>query len=353
MNFKVVSCQACMTAALVAFAPVSHADFLSDLFGSASKEPVVLPLSTAQILQDEVYAVDGKKISAWEVKEVKTKRKTSYQFVQVMGKESLPSTQIDAGSVVTSTGKVKLEKPIGVTFLKNGDVQLSYGLKKAPVIIDMELKAFDVSGQKIANYLKTKDGKESADAEKAGSATFPKGSIAYKAVTKFVNGEMVLPVRESFTNAKAPKDIVENFSSVPYCLSYEPRVGSNAYGITFNKAESKATSGKYTILPVRRDTIFCKPSGEPAVANGTWNLVKTARNTAVVLTIPSNVDPRDFGIKTHENGVAKVAFIAPGKGDHVFRPGRYYAKGSKLEGQNFLFNKVAALAVSNEIGSKF
>lgn len=350
MNLKVLTCQTGIAAALLAIAPVSHADFLSDLFGSSSKEPALLPLTTSQILQKEVFSIDGNKVSAWEVVAVSTKKGTRYNLVQKEGTGTLVGSQLDAGNVVTKNGKVKLDKAAGVTFLKNGDAQFTFGQPKTPVVIDIKLQAIDVSGQRISDYLKTRDGKESKEAERAGSAKFPEGSIAYKAITKFVNGEMVLPVNESFTNAKAAREIVENFKSVPYCLNYESRVDSHAYGIVFDPAAAKATAGTYQILPVRRDTIFCRPTGEKAVASGNWNVVTTNNSSAVVLTLPSNVDPRDCGIKIHENGIAKVAFIAPGKGDHVFRPGRYYAKGAELQGQNFLFNNVAAQAATKAIG---
>ncbi len=350
MNLKVLTCQASIAAAMLAVAPASHADFLSDLFGSSAKEPAVLPLTTSQILQKEVFSIDGCKVSAWEVAPVATKRGTRYNLVQKIGSQTLVGSQLDAGNIVTKNGKVRLDKAVGVTFLKNGNAQFTFGQPKTPVIIDLQLRAFDVSGQKIADYLKTRDGKEAKEAEMLGNAKFPEGSIAYKAVTKFVNGEMVLPVNESFTNAKAAKEVIENFKSVPYCLNYESRIDSHAYGIVFDPAAPKATAGTYQILPVRRDTIFCKPTGEKAVASGNWNVVSTPNSSAVVLTLPSNVDPRDCGIKTHENGIAKIAFIAPAKGDHVFRPGRYYAKGAEVQGQNYLFNNVAADAATKALG---
>ena len=350
MKFKVLTCQAGIAAAMLAVAPASHADFLSDLFGSSAKEPAVLPLTTSQILQKKfIRSMDVKSLLG-KLCQSPTKRGTRYNLVQKEGTGTLFGSQLDAGNVVTKNGKVALDKAAGVTFLKNGDAQFTFGHPKTPVIIDLNLRAIDVSGQKIADYLKTRDGKTSNDSEKVGNSKFPEGSIAYQAVTKFVNGEMVLPVNESFTNAKASREIIENFRTVPYCLNYESRMDSHAYGIVFDPSAPKATTGTYKILPVRRDTIFCKPTGEPAVASGNWNAVTTKNSSAVVLTLPSNVDPRDCGLKIHENGVAKIAFIAPAKGDHVFRPGRYYAKGAAVQGQNYLFNNVAADAATKALG---
>ena len=167
MKFKVLTCQAGIAAAMLAVAPASHADFLSDLFGSSAKEPAVLPLTTSQILQKEVYSIDGRKVSAWEVVPVSTKRGTRYNLVQKEGTGTLFGSQLDAGNVVTKNGKVALDKAAGVTFLKNGDAQFTFGHPKTPVIIDLNLRAIDVSGQKIADYLKTRDGKTSNEIGRA------------------------------------------------------------------------------------------------------------------------------------------------------------------------------------------
>ena len=116
MNLKVLTCQASIAAAMLAVAPASHADFLSDLFGSSAKEPAVLPLTTSQILQKEVFSIDGCKVSAWEVAPVATKRGTRYNLVQKIGSQTLVGSQLDAGNIVTKNGKVRLDKAVGVHF---------------------------------------------------------------------------------------------------------------------------------------------------------------------------------------------------------------------------------------------
>ncbi len=95
MKFKVLTCQAGIAAAMLAVAPASHADFLSDLFGSSAKEPAVLPLTTSQILQKEVYSIDGRKVSAWEVVPVSTKRAHAITW----SRKKVPALYLEANSM--------------------------------------------------------------------------------------------------------------------------------------------------------------------------------------------------------------------------------------------------------------
>ena len=55
-------------------------------------------------------------------------------------------------------------------------------------------------------------------------------------------------------------------------------------------------------------------------------------------------------LKIHENGLLRLPSLHRLKGDHVFRPGRYYAKGAAVQGQNYLFNNVAADAATKALG---
>ena len=76
-----------------------------------------------------------------------------------------------------------------------------------------------------------------------------------------------------------------------------------------------------------------------------WNVVNNGRSHAVVLTMPKEVTPAEYGIEEQESGVSKMAFVAPGKGDKIFRPGKFFAKGTTLESRRFFFNTTAAEAI--------
>ena len=113
----------------------------------------------------------------------------------------------------------------------------------------------------------------------------------------------------------------------------------------FDKADPKAVSGTFRVTPVKRETMFCTPTGEAPVATGKWNVVNNGRSHAVVLTMPKEVTPAEYGIEEQESGVSKMAFVAPGKGDKIFRPGTFFAKGTTLESRRFFFNTTAAEAI--------
>ncbi len=331
-------------ASLLSVAPLSHADFISDLFSSSSKNPVELNETTVKIFETSpVWLIDGKNTSSWTLK----KKGARYQLTRTKGPTSMVSTQLDAGAVARTAGKIPLLHANSVSVNKDGTLRLSYGNPKAPVLIDLQLKAYDVSGMKMADYLKNRQGNPSVESEKVGSATFPDGSIVYKPTLTFANAEMVLPVNENFTNAKSPKELVENFSSVPFCLR---RHGGHAYGIVFDKRSANAKSGTFEIKPVKTTTMFCTPTGEKAVATGNWNLVSTGNSQAVVLNMPNQVTPFEYYMEPQEKSVSKMAFVSPSKGDRVFRPGKYFAKNSSIEGQRYLFNHVAATAVMKATG---
>ena len=61
--------------------------------------------------------------------------------------------------------------------------------------------------------------------------------------------------------------------------------------------------------------------------------------------MPKEVTPAEYGIDSNESGVSKLAFIAPSKGDKIFRPGKFFAKGTTLESRRYFFNTTAAEAI--------
>ena len=258
-----------------------------------------------------VWVIDGKDTSAWSVVEGKKPRRGAAPLLlkQDRGDLGLIPAQTDAGYIATKTEKISLSYPTSVVFEKNGTALLKFGASKSPVQIGIKLRAFDVSGLKMSEFLKNRKGEPLAEAEKVGNEVFPAGSIAYKADTTFLNDEMVIPVNQNFTSASTSDELLKNFSSIPFCLK---RVSGHAYGIMFDKADPKAVSGTFRVTPVKRETMFCTPTGEAPVATGKWNVVNNGRSHAVVLTMPKEVTPAEYGIEEQESGVSKMAFVAPG-----------------------------------------
>lgn len=333
-----------ISAALSMTATAASAGFLDDLLGNTKKEIVQLNENTEKIALDKtLWSINDKTVSAWSV----VKKGKSYVLQQTKGEDNFLSPNFEGGKIVSESGKYSASTPASIVFVDKGQaMDLLFGTGKNPVRIQVQLQAYDVSGQKIADFLTDRTGEPYKLAEKVGSAKFPAGSKAYRTVSKFLNNQLVLPAKESFTNAKTTKDLIDNFSKVPFCLSYEQRPGSQAYGILFDASNAGKTSGSFKIMHVRRDTIFCRPTEEAPIVGGTWKYLNTTgKHGAVVLTMPDKVDPRDYGIKLTDKGIAQFAFVAPAKGDHVFRPGKFYKEGLKMESRYYLFNDVAMKAI--------
>lgn len=346
MRIKNLTVKGALALSLAGVAGLTQAGFLDELFTPApQKAPVPLNQTTEQILKaGKVWLIDGPDTSEWSLAEGKKPRKGPAPILlkQDQGTSTPLKAEIDVGYIARNTEKVSLEGPIYISFEKDGSAVLKYGPTKTPVAVELVLRPYDVSGLPMAQFLKDRKGAASAESQKVGQALFPAGSVAYKVNLKFLNGEMVVPVDEHFTSARSSQELIDNFSNVPFCLK---RVAGHAYGISFDPIKPKATEGSFQVVPVKSSSIFCQPSGEPAVAKGTWAAINTGNSHAVVLTLPKEVTAAELGIEPQDYGVSKFAFVAPAKGEKIFRPGRYYAKDTRLVSKRYFFNNTAAAAI--------
>lgn len=324
-------------------------DFIDRIIASDSqKAPTSRTISAKSVtLGKTLWSFDDNGASSFTVRSGKSKN--SYVLSQLRGSENPLTAQTGDANLVTQSGKHRLARPATVTFKDKGRVmELRYG-EKDPVRVEVTMKAVNVSGLKIRDFLKNKDGSQSILASSVGNKTFPAGSVAFIPTARVKDSLMLLPLRNSFTNAANKQELIENFSDVPFCLSHVRRDGAKAVGLVFDKSQRGKTSGTVAVTPVRNDTIFCKPSGKKPTARATWNYVRTAQHSAVVIRMPNNIDPRDYGLQPHEKGYAKFAFIAPSNGDRVFRPGKYITGGTVIQSKRYLFNDRAASAIKNAI----
>lgn len=327
----------------------ASADFIDRIISEdTQKSPSSRSVSAKAVTFGKtLWSFDDKGASSFTVKSGKSKN--SYVLNQLRGSENPLTAQTGDADLITQSGRHRLARPATVTFKdKERVMELQYG-KKEPVRVEVTLKAVDVVGLKIRDFLKQRDGSLSDLASSVGNKTFPAGSVAFIPTVRIKESLMLLPLRSSFTNAANKQELIENFSDVPFCLTYEKRNGAKAVGLVFDKSQRGKTAGTVTVIPVRNDTIFCKPSGEKPSYHASWNYVRTAQHSAVVIRMPDNIDPRDYGLKTHEKGYAKFAFIAPSNGDRVFRPGKYIAKGTVIQSKRYLFNERAASAIRSAL----
>ncbi len=198
-------------------------------------------------------------------------------------------------------------------------------------------------------FLRTPDNYLRQEAAKVGSAVFPKESVAYMVVARFIDDVLMLPARESFTGASSTGQFVGNFSKqIPYCLAYEDRKGAKPYAMLFKPGSVKKGCSR-AVCSAKTGTLFCDREGVKALDEGEWEEQTIAGTRAVVLSFPANVDPLDTGVTNVERESAKIAFIEPSKGTPGVRPGKLYQAGAKIYDYQYRFNKTAADAVRSAL----
>jgi len=229
----------------------------------------------------------------------------------------------------------------------DGSVHLMYNATH-PLRVSLTIKAYDVSGLAIGDFLRTAENYTRPEAAKAAGAKFPAGSIAYLADGRFVDDVLMLPRRESFTGAANVKQMVANFSKdTPFCLAYEDRDGARPYALHFRGTGVK---GRTELFAAKSGTMFCARASEQPLAEGTWEERVVGGTRAVVLSFGANVDPLDTGVTRLEREAALIAFIEPTKGSPGVRPGKLYRAGAPIVDHQYRFNSTAATAIQTALG---
>ncbi|MEP6608850.1 MAG: hypothetical protein ABJA83_09235 [Burkholderiaceae bacterium] len=258
-------------------------------------------------------------------------------------------SNIDAGNFVLNGERRPVGRPNFAIPAPDGTIYLIFS-GQHPLRVAVTLQAFDVSGLPMQPFLRTPDNYLKQEAAKVGGAVFPKDSVAYLVVARFIDDVLMLPARESFTGATSTVQFVGNFSKqIPYCLSYEDRKGAKPYAMFFKPGAAK--KGVVDLYPAKTGTLFCDREGAKAVDEGEWEERTISGTRAVVLSFPANVDPLDTGVTNVERESAKIAFIEPSKGAPGVRPGKLYQAGAKIYDYQYRFNKTAAEAVRSALGS--
>jgi hypothetical protein len=324
-----------------------------------SPEPVVVPGSrplatnTLDALRDDgIYYFNGPRLT-----QLKLAGAPKGQTWPVAETSSDPATasvanNLDVAHFVLNGERRAVGKPSSVTVADRGGATLLYSGAE-PLRVNLRLKAYDVSGLMMRDFLRTPTNYPKPEASKVGERRFPEGSVAYLAEVRFLEDVLMLPRRESFTGAKDTAQLVSNFSKdIPYCLSYDDRDGAKPYALHFRPASAGAKKGKLQVYPAKTGTLFCARAAEQVAGEGEWEEVNVGGTRAVVLSFAANVDPLDTGVTQVEREAAKVAFIEPTKGAPGVRPGKLYVQGNRVMDYQYRFNKAAADAISAALAAR-
>ncbi len=212
----------------------------------------------------------------------------------------------------------------------------------------VELKAYDVSEQSIASYLKLQNGKDTKLSEKVSRwAKFAPGSVAYEPVITSLRTELIVPQTNIFTGQKTVEGFVKAFSGkIPNCLRYEKRSGSQPYAIRFTNR--KGNTGKIEIFEAKRGKVFCEVDG-PKVADGSYKIQTINGTKVLALDFPKHIDRRDIGIHSSESGALDFAFIEVKKPHAQVLPGRILHAKRTFTDNQYRFNKTAAESIQNAL----
>lgn len=214
--------------------------------------------------------------------------------------------------------------------------------------LSVELKAYDVSEQSIAPYLKLQNGKDTKLSEKVSRwAKFAPGSIAYEPIITSLRTELIVPQTNIFTGQKTVEGFVKAFSGkIPNCLRYEKRSGSQPYAIRFTNR--KGNTGKIEIFQAKRGKVFCEVDGAK-VADGSYKIQTINGTKVLTLDFPKHIDRRDIGIHSSESGALDFAFIEVKKPHAQVLPGRVLHAKHTFTDNQYRFNKTAAESIQKAL----
>lgn len=300
---------------------------------------------------DGIYLINGSRIANLRATD-KPAAEDRYALTETTNdaKTGAVHSNIDAGNFVLNGERRPVGRPNFAIPAPDGTIYLIFSGQN-PLRVALTLQPFDVSGLHIQPFLRTPDNYQKQEAAKIGSATFPKDSVAYLVVARFIDDVLMLPARESFTGAANTGQFVGNFSKqIPYCLSYEDRKGAKPYAMLFKPGATK--KGSVELFAAKTGTLFCDRDGAKALDEGEWEERTISGTRALVLSFPANVDPLDTGVTNVERESAKIAFIEPSKGIPGVRPGKLYQAGAKIYDYQYRFNKAAADAVRSALGAQ-
>ncbi|MCI5895818.1 MAG: hypothetical protein SOT13_06190 [Candidatus Aphodousia sp.] len=303
-------------------------------------------VNTFEVFQDGIYHFWEQNRSEFKVG--KKAGKTAYRMNNTFSKDT-PHLFSYGGSrnwVVKSGTLTKPPVPNTLHVLSGNKVSLVRRGNASGTTV--ELKAYDVSGKPIADFLRSHNDQLTKTAQTIGSGyRFAKGSVAYMPVMQSLRTELVVPEMNVFTGQKTINGFIKTFSGkVPTCLRYEKRAGSQPYAIRF--ADQKSNSGTIEIFEAKRGKVFCEVDG-PSIAKGSYKVTTVNGTRVMTLKFPKKIDPRDVGIRLNESKAFDLAFIEVKKPKASVLPGRIvYAKEDFTDNQ-YRFNAVAAQSIDKAL----
>lgn len=244
--------------------------------------------------------------------------------------------------VVRSGALAKAGEPRTLRSVKGNKVLLTTpGIQST---LSVKFDAYDVSGERIVNYLRSVNNRPSKRADRmSDDIRFPKGSVAYVPTMQMQKTEVVIPTTDIMTGQKTLEQFVQTFSGkIPNCLRYERHSASQPYAIRFSKIGKQ--KGEIEIFEAKRRSAVCEAEGGP-VAKGAYQIQTINGTRVMALSFPKHLDSRDVGIKESERQAMQLAFVEVTSPSKKVLPGRIVHAQRDFHDFQFRFNDTAAAAI--------
>ncbi len=235
------------------------------------------------------------------------------------------------------------------------------------------LEAYDVSGQEIRDFLRTRGNMPTKAALFMGEERFPAGSVAYAATLWIIQDELLALSHTAFTGSNNIEDFSERFTKeTPYCLNVLPGDGVTPVGLRFEKTIKKKTgkekiktrrgtktrtvelpqNGLVNVYHTKSGTIFCQRSKPDPVVKARWDLRYLNGTRTLTVDFPTLIDSLSIGLMTANRGKLMPAFaeeLTPTSRKTRVIPTAVWLKNERIRDSQYRFNKTAATAVKAAI----
>lgn len=321
-----------------------------------------IAIDAVQTLEKGIHAFYETHRSFFEIKPAADGSWTAVESVQAAGNRCFTwgrgaSKLVRNGTLMTNEG------PLRVTQMSDGRLLLS-NTGKAAFNLALQLRAFDISGKPIRQFMR--NGNNQPDALAwfvSADAKFPAGSVAYLATYWLGDDEIVMPSNSAFTGATTLEKLLARYTpkATPFCLSYVNHSEVIPYGVSFErpqgvKSRRPAAEGRFTLSPVQRSSMLCEKADSGEVKGGRWRITNIQGTRVLELLADDDVQSADIGVQPVNDEGVDVGFAEIKKpvGKKLVRqvvPVRIVRNNQAVTDFRLKFNAAAAEALAAALPS--
>ena len=267
-----------------------------------------------------------------------------------------------AVAILKSARRIQPERPTTIRILPDGHAVIAFKDDRT-LELHVKLEAYDVSGQPIREYLRTRANMPTTAALFMGAEQFPAGSIAYAATLWVEQDEILSPSHTAFTGSETLEDFSKRYmKDTPMCMRSLPGRDVRSIGVLFEKPIrakkvrrrgrwlEEAQSGNLKVYATKRGTIFCQKSLPEKLGDARWRLAWVNGTRTLAVEIPDELDALSFGMSEANRHCLLPAFSEERKGSGRRRtrqviPTYLWKKNCEIRDAQFRFNATAARAI--------